>query len=144
VPDKYTEAYVGYYKIIGEGKPENWKINTGTDLWYDDDWFLIENLDFYREVYVGLLGNERRDFTKIPSREVFDLYLSYIALPHLKAKDDFRWNHRDLDAWLVVKFDYTPIADKKRREALTPYERFMEEWGLRGGEIEERLEALRE
>ncbi len=143
VPEQYVEAYVGYYKIIGEGKPANWKLNTGTDLWYEDDWFMMENMDFYRDVYRDLLGNEKWDFTKVPTREVFNQYLTYIALPHLKAKDDFRWLNRELDAWLVVKFDYTPIAEKKRREELSPYERFIEEWAERGAEIEKRLRGLR-
>lgn len=143
VPEHYIEKYVGYYKIIGEGKPEHWKLNTGTDLWYDDDWFLIENIEFYREVYRDLLGNEKKDFTKVPSRAVFTQYLTYISLPHLKAKDDFRWNNREFDAWLVLKFGYTPIAEKKRREELTPYERFIEKWDERGQEIEEKLRELR-
>jgi len=144
IPEQYIENYVGYYKIIGEGKPPNWKFEMGTDLWYDDDWFLMENIDFYRTVYVGLLGNERKDFTKVPSREVFTLYLTYLTLPHLKSKDDFRLEHRDLDMWLVIKFDYTPIADKKIREELTPYERFLEEWEEKGRDIEEMLAQLRE
>lgn len=144
VPEQFIDAYVGYYKLIGEGKPANWKLNTGTDLWYDDDWFMMENMGFYREVYIGLFGKERLDFTKVPTREVFNQYLTYLALPHLKSKDDFRWNNRELDAWLVLKFDYTPIAEKKRRKGLTPYERFLEEWEERGKAIEESLAALRE
>ena len=143
VPEQFVEAYVGYYKIIGEGKPKNWKLNSGTDLWYEDDWFLMENMGFYTSVYKGILGNEARDFTKIPSREVFDQYLTYISLPHLKAKDDYRWDNRELDAWLVLKFDYTPIAEKIRRAELTTYERFIEDWDLRGKAIEEKLKALR-
>ncbi len=153
VPIEYTdpqavgnpiEDYVAYYKIIGEGKPKNWKLDTGTDLWYEDDWFMMEHMDFYRDIYRDLIGNEKWDFTKVPTREVFDDYLTYIALPHLKAKDDFRWVKRELDAWLVIKFDYTPIAEKKRREDLTTRERFIEEWAERGQAIEERLKALRE
>lgn len=143
VPEQYIDAYVGYYKLIGEGKPRNWKLNTGTDLWFDDDWFMMENIEFYRQVYIGLFGNEKWDFTKVPTREVFNLYLTYLSLPHLKSKDDFRWNNRELDAWLVLKFDYTPIADKRRREELTPYERFLEEWEERGKAIEESLAELR-
>ena len=144
VPEQYIDTYVGYYTIIGEGKPENWKLDTGTDLWYADDWFLIENIEFYREVYRDLMGNEKKDFTTVPSREVFSLYLRYLKLPHLKAKDDFRMAHLDLDAWLVWKFDYTPVEEKERRGDLTAYERFIEEWAERGGKIEERLKALRE
>jgi len=143
VPEEYIDDYVNYYKIIGEGKPKNWERNTGTDLWYEDDWFMMEHIEFYREVYKGILGNKAKDFTKVPTREVFSDYLTYIALPHLKAKDDFRLRHLKLDAWLVLKFDYTPIEEKKRREELTPYERFIEKWALRGEEIEERLKELR-
>ena len=149
VPEQFIDAYVGYYKLIGEGKPANWKLDTGTDLWYDDDWFMMENIEFYKNVYMNPKHNdgvqhEKWDFTKVPTREVFNLYLTYLTLPHLKSKDDFRWNNPELDAWLVLKFDYTPIAEKKRREELTPYERFLEEWEERGKAIEESLAALRE
>jgi len=143
VPEQYVDTYVGYYTIIGEGKPEHWKLNTGTDLWYTDDWFLMENIEFYREVYRDLMGNEKKDFTKVPSRGVFNLYLTYLTKPHLAAKDEFRRDNQALDDWLVLKFDYTPVSEKDRREELTAYERFIEEWAERGGEIEERLKALR-
>ncbi len=148
VPEQYIDSYVAYYKLIGEGKPANWKLDTGTDLWYDDDWFMMENLEFYQNVYMNPKHNdgvqhEKWDFTKVPTREVFNLYLTYIALPHLKAKDDFRWNHLELDAWLVLKFDYTPIADKRRRGELTTFERFIEDWDARGKAIEDKLRALR-
>ena len=148
VPEQYIDSYVAYYKLIGEGKPANWKLDTGTDLWYDDDWFMMENLEFYQNVYMNPKHNdgvqhEKWDFTKVPTREVFNLYLTYIALPHLEAKDDFRWNHLELDAWLVLKFDYTPIADKIRRGELTTYERFIEDWDARGKAIEDKLRALR-
>lgn len=143
VPEQLVDAYVGYYKIIGEGKPKNWALNTGTDLWYEDDWYLMEHMEFYTTVYKGILGNEARDFTKIPTREVFNQYLTYISLPHLKAKDDYRWDNRELDAWLVLKFDYTPIDEKRRREDLTTYERFIEDWDARGKAIEDKLRTLR-
>ncbi len=149
VPEQFIDAYVAYYKLIGEGKPANWKLDTGTDLWYEDDWFMEENIEFYKNVYMNPRHNdgvqhEKWDFTKVPPREVFTKYLVYLALPHLKAKDDYRWNNPELDAWLVLKFDYTPIAEKKRRGELTPYERFLEEWEERGKAIEESLAALRE
>ena len=143
VPEQHIEAFVGYYKIIGEGKPENWKLNVGTDLWYDDDWFLIENLGFYEEVYVDLKGNERLDFSKVPSREVFTQYLAYLQLPTLFAKDAFRWENRELDAWLVLKFEYTPVEEKRRRSEMTTLERFQVEWDERQKKIEEALRKLR-
>ncbi|KKL27945.1 hypothetical protein LCGC14_2380070, partial [marine sediment metagenome] len=89
VPEKHTDSYSGYYQIIGEGKPENWKLDTGTDLWFEDDWFMIEHMDFYREVYRDLLGNEKWDFTKVPTKEVFDKYLTYLAEPHQFAQKEY-------------------------------------------------------
>jgi len=144
VPEQYVGDYVGYYTIIGEGKPENWKLDTGTDLWFEDDWFMMEHMDFYRDVYRDLLGNEKWDFTKVPTRTVFDKYLNYLAEPHAKAKKDFRLGNLDLDAWGVIAFGWTPILEQKRREELTTYERFIEEWAERGEAIEEELKALRE
>ncbi len=143
VPEEQVNNYVGYYKIIGEGKPKNWSFNTGTELWYEDDWFMMEHMDFYREVYRGLLGNEAMDFRKVPTRAVFNDYLNYLALPHLAAKDDFRAENLELDAWLVLKFGYTPIAEKKRRAGLTTRERFIEGFEERGAAIRERLKELR-
>ncbi len=144
VPEAHIQAYVGYYTIIGEGKPKNWKLDNGTDLWYEDDWFMMENIEFYRNVYRGVLGNEAKDFTKVPTRRVFNLYLNYLALPHLAAKDEYRSEEPELDAWLVDKFGFTPVAEKKRRFGLTTYERFLEDWAERGSKIEEKLKALRE
>lgn len=143
VPEQHIEAYVGYYKIIGEGKPENWALNTGTELWYDDDWYLMENPDFYTQVYVGLQGNERKDFTKVPTRDVFTEYLAYLQQPTLFAKDAFRLGHLEFDAWLVLKFGYTPILEKRERAEMSAYERFQEEWDSRMKAIEEKLGELR-
>jgi len=145
IPDEYIKDYVGWRKVDREGEPENWALNTGQSgegLWFEDDWYLQEHLDFAEKVYRDMLGH-KLDFTDVPTRKVFDLYLSYIQLPHLKAKDDFRAENRDLDAWLVAKFDYTPIVEKIRRSELTTYERFIEQWAERGAAIEESLRALR-
>ena len=124
VAEGFVDNYVGYYTIIGEGKPDNYEDVNGTNLWYEDDWFLVENTEFYEQVYQELLGNEQRDFSKLPTRAVFAKYLEYLQLSGAgKIRDDFRWNNLDLDDWLVLKFGFTPIAEQMRRAALTPGER---------------------
>jgi len=134
VPESHIDNYVGYHSLK---KPAE------QDLWYENDWFLMENTKFYQEVYISLLGNKPKDFTKVPTRAVFKKYLKYDALPHQFAKKEYRLNNPDLDAWGVIAFGWTPIEEQKRREELTPYERFIEKWALRGEEIEERLKELR-
>jgi len=136
VPDKQIENYVAYYKIIGEGKP---KLRPGEKDagWYENDWFMMEHMDFYKEVYLGILKNERRDFRKVPTRKVYDKYQRYLDLPKGKRRLDYRYDNPDLDAWGVIAFGWVPAAEPKRREELTPAEK-------RAEEVQERLEAMRE
>ena len=137
VPENFVIDYVGYYTIIGEGRPDNYEEVNKTDLWYEDDWFFMENPEFYQQVYRELLGNEAKKFSKVPSREVFAKYLDYLKIDSRQAKlrDDFRWNNLDLDDWLVLKFDYTSVVTKRRRAALTTGERLAESIA----ELERRL-----
>lgn len=106
VPEEYVNNYVDYYSIITIGKPE------GQDLWFDDDWYLIENPDFYENVYLGVLGLKPKDLEKVPSKKVWNLYLIYSKLPAGNPRFDFRARNPELDAWLVLYFDMTPIGDR--------------------------------
>ena len=114
VPDGYVDSYAKYYAIIGQGKPANYEIRNRTELWYEDDWFLMENQDFYKDVYVKQFDNERKDFRTVPTREVFKRYLDYQWLSTSgNDRDDFRRENREFDEWLVLKFGYRPITEKK-------------------------------
>ena len=137
VPENLVGNYVEYYTIIGEGKPVDYEDINGTSLWYDDDWFLMENIQFYEQVYKGILGNQKRNFTKVPTREVFAKYLEYLQIDSRQAKlrDDFRWDNPSLDDWLVLKFGYTPVTEKRRRAAQTPGEKL----ALSIADLERRL-----
>uniref|UniRef100_A0A6M3XEJ8 ParB-like N-terminal domain-containing protein n=1 Tax=viral metagenome TaxID=1070528 RepID=A0A6M3XEJ8_9ZZZZ len=138
VPEARVNDYVEYYTLIGEGKPPNYEEVNKTDLWYDDDWYLIEHPEFYQAVYKELLENQKKDFSKVPTREVFAKYLEYLKLSKAgKIRDDFRWENLDLDNWLVQKFKFVPITEQKRREALTPGEKLTLT-------IEEMIRRLRE
>ncbi len=118
--------YVGYYTIVGEGKPDNYFAVNKTDLWYEDDWYMLEHFDFYTDIYQELLGNEPFEaIAKVPSRAIFAKYLQYLQIDSRQGKlrDDFRFENLDLDDWLVLKFGYTPVTEKRRRAALTTGER---------------------
>lgn len=91
-PEKQIEKYVSYYSIIARGKPED------VEDWYEDDWFLMENPSFY-ETAKTLLGWEGRDFSKVPTREVYDLYQIYREIDDSKEQLNYRVKHRDLDEW---------------------------------------------
>ncbi len=110
------DDFVGYKDIIRKGKPE------GQDQWFDEDWYLMEHPKFYKEMtdlYVktdGKQGWKPKDFNKVPTRQVFALYLNYKRLPEGGvAREIYRKNHLDLDAWLVKKFGLKPITESKRR-----------------------------
>lgn len=133
IRDSPIKDYAGYYKILGEGKPKNWTSLSGADLpWYDDDWFLIDHPDFYKEVYLGVLKNERRDYRKVPTKQVFAKYLIYLNdRVSGKPREDYRWDNPDLDAWGVLAFGWKPIKEQSRKAALTPQERLAEEVAAR-------------
>ncbi len=99
------QNYVDYYTILDIGRPRE------QTEWYDDDWFLMENPEFYQEAR-SLLGWSRRDFKKVPTREVFALYLEYQNIDTSQGKLNFRHKHKDLEAWLVAWKGYTPVGDR--------------------------------
>ncbi len=99
-------------------------------------------VDFYKAMLKQGIFTERRDFIKVPPREVFEKYQKYLDLPQGKRRDDYRWDNLDLDAWLVLKFDYTPIVEKRRRAELTPTEKATEEIQEREREFEESWEEV--
>jgi len=151
VPDNYIDTFVLYKKVSadGEGKPKGWKAKTKQDGWYEDDWFMQEHIDdgFYKNVYMNPDHNngvqhDKWDFRKVPPREVFNQYLAYLNRPVGKARDDYRANHLEFDAWLVLKFDYTPIEEKKQREGFTPLERAKEDIWKQEQEWEKQLEEI--
>ena len=86
VPDKHIENYVAYKAVEGTSG-------------YEDDWWMMEHPDFYKEVYLGILGKPRKDYRKVPTRQVFALYQRYQGLPLGKARAEFRARHPDLEAW---------------------------------------------
>jgi len=145
VPQDYIDKYVGYYSIE---KPADYPEDVA---YYEDEWFLQENMDYYREVYLGLLGNKRKDWRLVPSREVFDKYLIYIGTPEGKMREDLRYQNEDLDYWLLAtKKVSKPISQIYREREMTSREKFTKgvwesetEFDKRVAELLKRIGALR-
>ncbi|MBA7466124.1 hypothetical protein ES707_01299 [subsurface metagenome] len=109
VPEKYIDLYAEYYELPDAG--------------YEQEWFFMDNVDYYRDVWLGVQGNQPKDFSEIPTREVWNLYQTYQSLPSGGPRLDFRAKHPELDAWLVSAKGYTPIEGRGSAGAPpTPWE----------------------
>ncbi|MFA7218607.1 MAG: hypothetical protein WC057_08430, partial [Dehalococcoidales bacterium] len=127
LPEHLHDAYINWYVDDKLEKPDDWKERTGTDEFYERDWFLMENPEFYKAMVDAGIWEEK-SFDKVPTREVFDLYLQYKKLKTTKEKDNFRWNHRDLDEWMLLTGKVSiSIEEKERRAGETPQEKFERE-----------------
>ena len=140
------EVYAKYQGYLKEQpiKPDDYEDINKTDLWYEDDWYLIEHPDIYKEVYLGFLGNQPRDFSKVPTREIFAKYLEYQKLPKGKRRGDYSWENPDFDAWGVLRFGWVSIVEQKRRAELTPTEEFLEDVTKKEAEFDEAMRELEE
>jgi hypothetical protein len=151
IPTTYKTAkgnpiddFVDYSTNPALSKPDNWERKTGTDLWFEDDWWMMEHKDFYKEVYLGILGNERKDYRKVPTRAVFKKYLVYLDLYTDFDRKNYRLNNLDLDDWGQARFGWKSITEQKRRKGLTPFERGKEDIWEEAEEREEKLETIEE
>ena len=102
-----------YYTLEELGRPGDLPEEAN---WYEDDWYLMEHQDFYKQIYIEQLRLLPKDFTKVPTRAVFGKHLQYLSLkdsqgePDRAARRMFRLMNLDLDAWLVLAGGYTPIT----------------------------------
>ena len=88
VPEKHVETYVDYYSFPDKG--------------YRQERLLKEDKDFYKDVWLGILKNDRIDVRKIPAKQYDDIY------------DQFR---DEFDKWDAYKNPDSPlyIADPDKR-----------------------------
>jgi hypothetical protein len=144
--EDYVYEYAEYYDIdFNKPDSETLKRKTKTTMWFEDEWYLQEHPEFYDSIFEKLNWTDRIDFSQVPTREVFNKYLVYLQLPTQFEKKEYRFNNLDLDEWGVKnkQIGWKSITEQKRRETMTAYERFMEEWAERGAAIEEALAGLR-
>ena len=76
----------------------------------------MEHIDFYREVYLVVLGNERRDFRLVPDRAVYNKYLQYNRLPS-SQRMQYRVDNPDLDDWMMRAKGYKKAAVTQAQKA---------------------------
>jgi hypothetical protein len=77
---------------------------------YEDDWWLMEHPEFYKAMYDLNIWTKPRDFSKVPTKEVYSLYKIYQGLPTGKPRLNYRAKHPELDDWLVLAFGYKPVG----------------------------------
>jgi hypothetical protein len=124
VPEQHIDGYVDYYTIVGEGKPTDWP---DTVSYWEDDWFLMENQDYYREVYLGILGLQKRDFSKVPTREIGAKYITYKKMDTGMERDQYRIDNPDLDEWGVSVGIWTrTMSEKRKRMGISGLEKFIQ------------------
>ena len=87
IPKDYIEFYVEYYNLPTAG--------------YDQERFLMEHKDYYKDVWLGALGNQPKDFSKIPTEKEEGLLTYYDALPSGTPRLEARCKDAELDAALV-------------------------------------------
>ena len=102
------------------------------------------NLEFYRMMINpdirGEQAWERRDFSKIPPRELIPLLISYDNLPNGTPKLEYRLNHPELEKWFVEVLGLVPAEGRTyQKNVLNPWEKFEEGERLR----EEMLEKIK-
>jgi len=158
----------GYEK----GVPAEW-IKTYADLYelpdagYDRERLLQEDKGFYKDVWLGILGNQPIEFDRIPSMELEKLINRYDSYgdktsPSYKVDNSLRaqlrlrlrCTNRDLDEWFVLVRDLKPAYGTDRcvksedgeiaegegepKERAKTYLEQLEEQGL----LEEYMKAL--
>ncbi len=121
-PEEQIETYVDFYTNSDLKKPDDWDDRLG---WYEDDWWLIDHRDFYDMMFDLKIWKEQRDFSVVPTREVFELFIIYTGLPLGQTRLDYRAQHPDLESWMVDAKGYSPLegrgdetADLSRSEQL--------------------------
>ncbi len=141
LPQQFVDNYADYFTILFEGKP-----TLLSPDWYEDDWYLMENKGFYDQmVKQGLWKSDYKNFDKVPSRGVFELYQTYIALPQGRPRYDYRAAHSDLDAWLVGSGKVTrSIPESERRAGIGRWAVWAEEHSAYLRDVEETYEKRKE
>jgi len=100
VGDEYIDLYIEYYKLPTAG--------------YDQERFLMENKDYYDDVWLGVLGNQPKDFSKIPTVEEEKLLDYYDGLVTGSPRLAARCQDAALDAALVKLRGLTPAYGTDR------------------------------
>jgi hypothetical protein len=83
---------------------------------YEDDWFLMEHPEFYKAIKQSREW-EKRDFRKVPTREVYALYLEYKEQPDWNKKT-FRYDNPELQEWGEIALGWSKLDTEKIAETI--------------------------
>ncbi|MFP3897917.1 MAG: hypothetical protein ACLFVD_01175 [Dehalococcoidia bacterium] len=97
-PENLIDDYVDWYSVKRKD--------------YEDDWWLMDHPDFYEAMLEMGIWKQEKDFSKVPTREVWAAYQVYLSLPTGTPRLDYRVKHPDLDAWLVLAKGYKPVSGR--------------------------------
>ncbi|KKN31729.1 hypothetical protein LCGC14_0821140, partial [marine sediment metagenome] len=136
-PTEQIDTYVRWYTDKKLDRPDD------ADVWYEDDWFLMEHSEFYDSMLSFGVFKERRDFRLVPMKDgkpdrvLGGKYIKYLGIKNNQsARDQFRLANPDLDEWGVSVGIWTrTMTERRRRAGRTPGEKTQEE-------VEERLKEL--
>jgi len=121
VPEKYIDLYVEYYELPTAG--------------YEQEWFFMDHVDYYRDVWLGVQGNQSKDFSKVPTKEVWNLYKEYLKEDKGQHRLDFRAKYPELDQWMLLTGKVSKlVGDRGNPEAeheLTPWEELAQVEGFK-------------
>jgi len=145
-PDHLVNTYVDYYVNPDNKRPKDLDKNIP---WFEDDWYIIEHPEFWlalkktmRETDPDWGKKKDEGLIKVPTRNVYKKYIIYQDKVSGKPRMDYRWDNPDLDAWGVLRFGWTPIVEQRRRESLSPTERFLEDLAKKQKQARATLDKL--
>lgn len=105
---------------------------------------MMEHPEFYKNVYIGLLGNERKNYTKVPPREMFYILLEYINAPTDYFRDQVRLNNLGFDEWGVLSGKFkTSILQQKANMRMSARDKALMELEKSQAETKKKLAALK-
>ena len=138
-PEELIETYVNYYTL--PKKPDDWLEGIS---YYEDEWFLQDNPKLHQALVDFGKFKEPRDFSKVPTRDIFKKLWIYNELPTGYERDTYRFENPDLDEWGVsIGMWKTTMSEKRRRLSISERERFLEDVAEKMRELEEMLAGLR-
>jgi len=94
------------------------------ETYYEDDWWLMENRGFeiamvrlYEETHGTSGWKEMRDYSKVPTKEVFELYKRWKGLPQGEDRRAFEAENPELDQWLHLTTGSMLETERAEKEA---------------------------
>ena len=123
---KLAEEYAKWFIDAPKKKDDLWFKSHPDETFYGDQWWLMEHPEFVDAMVdekIWKRDSKFLDFSKVPTKEVFQLYKTYQELPRGTPGFDFRAQHPELDAWLVLAKGFKPISSRGKKEAKpTPWD----------------------